>query len=113
MWPIAFIVWCDLWQCTAQSPGTSATNSIARIWPTATSTDTSGQDARGSTQPPSVPVTRKSTPCTWMGWFVMVRLPTRSRTLSPCRTTIGSMPGKTRLLNPQRLKSVMVLTLGT
>ena len=30
-WPIAFIVWCDLWQWIAQSPGSSATNSIARI----------------------------------------------------------------------------------
>ena len=27
LWPMAFMVWCDLWQCSAQSPGSSAVNS--------------------------------------------------------------------------------------
>ena len=59
-WPIGPMVWCDLWQWNAQSPSASATNSIARICPTATSTVTSGHCALSGTQPPSVPVTRKS-----------------------------------------------------
>ena len=36
----------------------------------------------------------------------------RMRTRSFCRTTIGSMPGNTRLLKVHRLKSSMVLTFG-
>ena len=39
------MVWCDLWQWNAQSPGSFAVNSMARIWPTATSVVTSGQRA--------------------------------------------------------------------
>ena len=35
-WLIAFIVWCDLWQWKAQSPGLSATNSMSRVAPTGT-----------------------------------------------------------------------------
>ena len=61
-WPIWVITWCVMWQCMAQSPGSSATNSIARIWPTATSTVTSGQAAPDGTKPPSVPVTMNSWP---------------------------------------------------
>jgi hypothetical protein len=44
-WPIAFMVWCGLWQCSAQSPGASATNSKARMAPTGTSMVVSGQRA--------------------------------------------------------------------
>ncbi|MNT43043.1 hypothetical protein D3C72_1794940 [compost metagenome] len=109
---MAFIVWCDLWQWKAQSPGSVAVNSTARIWPTAISVVTSGQRDSGRVQPPSVPVTSNSWPCMWIGWFVMVRLPTRTRTLSPWRTTIGSIPGKTRLLKVNKLKSVMVMIFG-
>ena len=58
--PMAFMVWCDLWQWNAQSPGSWAVNSMARICPTATSVVTSGQRADFGTQPPSVPVTSKS-----------------------------------------------------
>ena len=57
---MAFMVWCDLWQCSAQSPGSSATNSKARMAPTGMSIVTSGQRASGRTQPPSVHVTSKS-----------------------------------------------------
>ena len=57
---MAFIVWCDLWQWMAQSPGSSATKSNERIWPTATSMETSGQAASSGTQPPSVPETLNS-----------------------------------------------------
>jgi hypothetical protein len=53
--PIAFMVWWLLWQWKAQSPGSSAMNSIWRIWPTATSVVTSGQRADFGTGPPSVP----------------------------------------------------------
>lgn len=112
-WPMAFMAWCDLWQWKAQSPGCSATNSIARIAPTGTSTVTSGQRADGGTQPPSVPVTSNSWPCRWIGWLVMVRLPMRMRTRSPRRTGRAAMPGKTRLFQVHRLKSVMVATFGT
>ncbi|CAM4126121.1 hypothetical protein ACAN107058_22955 [Paracidovorax anthurii] len=111
-WPMAPMVWWLLWQCTAQSPGSSAINSICRIWPTAMSVVTSGQRAEGGTVPPSVPVTSNSWPCTWMGWLVMVRLPTRSRTRSPRPATMGSMPGKTRLFHDQMLKSVISFTRG-
>ncbi|MCY1524589.1 hypothetical protein D9M68_595300 [compost metagenome] len=87
-------------------------NSICRIWPTATSTDTSGQRAVRGTGPPSVPVTSNSWPWMWIGWLVIVRLPARMRTRSPRRTLSVSMAGNTRLLKLQMLKSVMVLTLG-
>ena len=110
---MAFMVWCDLWQWTAQSPRLSALNSMARIWPTATSAETSNHWRSGGIQPPSVPVTLKSTPCTWIGWLVMVRLPKRIRTLSPWRATMGSMPGQTRLLKHHMFMSSIVLTLGT
>ena len=33
-WPIWFITWCVMWQCIAQSPGSSATNSMVRVLPT-------------------------------------------------------------------------------
>jgi hypothetical protein len=66
-WPIAFIVWWLLWQWKAQSPSSSAMNSICRIWPTATSVVTSGQRADFGTGPPSVPVTSNSWPCMWIG----------------------------------------------
>ena len=80
--------------------------------PTGTSVVTSGQRALSGIQPPSVQVTAKWWPCRWIGWLVMVRLPMRTRTRSPLRTTSGSMPGKTRLFQVQRLKSVMVMTFG-
>ena len=57
-------------------------------------------------------LTSKCGPCMWIGWLVMVRLPMRTRTRSPCRTTSGSMPGNTRVFQVHRLKSVMVMTLG-
>ena len=41
-WPIWFIMWCVMWQWSAQSPGTSATNSMARVLPTCTRTVVSG-----------------------------------------------------------------------
>ena len=44
---------------------------------------------------------------------VMVRLPMRTRTRSPLRTLSESMPGNARLFQVHRLKSSMVLTLGT
>jgi hypothetical protein len=62
LWPMAFIVWWDLWQWSAQSPGSVASNSITRIWPTATSVVTSGHRAVGGTHPPSVPATTNSCP---------------------------------------------------
>ena len=111
-WPIAFIVWWLLWQWKAQSPSSSARNSICRIWPTATSVVTSGQRALRGTGPPSVPVTVNSWPCRCIGWLVIVRLPMRTRTRSLCRTTSGLMPGKMRLFQVHRLKSSIVITLG-
>jgi hypothetical protein len=42
-WPICVITWWVMWQCIAQSPGSSATNSITRVLPTGTSTVVSGQ----------------------------------------------------------------------
>jgi len=106
------MVWWLLWQCMAQSPSSSAMNSICRICPTAMSTVTSGQRDSGRVGPPSVPVTSNSMPWMWMGWLVMVRLPTRTCTRSPRRATSGSMPEKTRLFQGQMLKSSTVLTLG-
>jgi len=47
-----------------------------------------------------------------MGWLVIVRLPTRMRKRSPVRKTNGSMPGKTRLFQVHRLKSVISLVHG-
>ena len=44
--------------------------------------------------------------------MVIVRLPMRMRTLSMCRTTSGSMPGKMRLFQLHRLKSSIVMILG-
>ena len=111
-WPIAFMVWCDLWQWNAQSPGLSATNSNARIAPTGTSIVVSGHCALSGIQPPSVHDTAKWWPCRWIGWLVMVRLPMRMRTRSPSRTGSGSMPGNTRLLKVHMLKSVISLTFG-
>jgi hypothetical protein len=35
-WPICVITWCVMWQCTPQSPGLSAVNSIVRVCPVAT-----------------------------------------------------------------------------
>ena len=66
LWPIAFMTWCDLWQWNAQSPGLSATNSMARI-ATGTSTVVSGQRTLFGTQPPSVSATLKLWPWMWMG----------------------------------------------
>ena len=48
----------------------------------------------------------------WIGWFVIVRLPTRTRTRSPVRATSGSMPGNTRLFKVHRLKSVISAVRG-
>ena len=62
--------------------------------------------------PPSVPVIRNSWPCRWIGWFVIVRLPMRMRTLSFFLTTSGSMPGKMRLFQLHRLKSSIVMIFG-
>ncbi len=62
--------------------------------------------------PPSVPVTRNSWPCRWIGWFVIVRLPMRIRTLSFYRTFRESMPGKMRLFQLHRLNSSIVMILG-
>ena len=45
-WPIWFITWWVMWQCIAQSPGSSATNSMVRVLPTGTSTVVSGHWAR-------------------------------------------------------------------
>ena len=87
-------------------------NSIWRIWPTATSVVTSGQRAAFGVGPPSVPVTTNSWPCRCIGWFVIVRLPMRMRTLSPWRTFSESMPGKMRLFHDHRLKSSIVMILG-
>ena len=109
---MAPMVWWLLWQWNAQSPSASAVNSTCRIWPTATSVVTSGQRADFGTGPPSVPVTSNSWPCKWMGWLVMVRLPTRMRTLSFCRATSGVIAGKARLLKVLMLKSVISLTRG-
>ena len=61
---------------------------------------------------PSVPVTRNSCPCRWIGWLVIVRLPIRMRTLSFNRTFNESMPGKIRLFQLHRLKSSIVMILG-
>src|SRR3990167_2456267 len=55
---MAFMVWCDLWQWIAQSPGSSALNSKARMPPTGISIVTSGQRALSGTQPPAVHVDR-------------------------------------------------------
>ena len=65
------------------------------------------------TQPPSVMVTRKSWPCRWIGWLVMVRLPILMRTRSPSLTGSTSMPGNTRALNVHMLKSVISVTFGS
>ncbi len=43
----------------------------------------------------------------------MVRLPTRTRTLSFLETTSGLMSGNTRLFQHQMLKSVISMTRGT
>ena len=56
---MAFMVWWDLWQWKAQSPGTSATTSKTRTAPTGTSMVVSGHCALSGTQPPSVQVTAK------------------------------------------------------
>ena len=53
------------------------------------------------TQPPSVPVTLEVGPCRWIGWLVIVRLPTRMRTRSPVRATKGSMPGRPAVPRPK------------
>ena len=53
-WPIWFITWWVMWQCSAQSPGSSATNSIVRVVPTGTSTVVSGDARDAGTAPPSV-----------------------------------------------------------
>jgi hypothetical protein len=74
---------------------------------------TSGQRDSGRVGPPSVPVTSNSWPWMWIGWLVMVRLPMRTRTRSPFLTLSESMPGKARLFQVHRLKSSMVLILGT
>jgi hypothetical protein len=111
-WPIAFIVWWLLWQWKAQSPSSSARKSICRICPTATSVVTSYWRLLFGVGPPSVPVTRNSCPCRWIGWFVIVRLPMRMRTLSMWLTTSGSMPGKMRLFQLHRLKSSIVMIFG-
>lgn len=87
-------------------------NSTCRIWPTATSVVTSGQRALLGTGPPSVPVTSNSWPWMWIGWLVIVRLPTRMRTRSFCLATSGVIAGNTRLLKVQMLKSVISLTRG-
>ena len=47
-----------------------------------------------------------------MGWLSIVRLPKEKRTRSPFFTTHGSVPGNTRLLNVNRLKSFMMFGLG-
>src|SRR6266566_5121570 len=55
---------------------------------------------------------REAMACRWIGWLVMVRLPIRTRTLSPSRTGSESIPGNTRLFHVHMLKSVISLTLG-
>lgn len=101
LWPIAFIVWCVLWQRNGQ-----------RIAPTGTSIVTSGHRAVSGTQPPSAQVIEKWWPWRWMGWLVMLKLPMRTRTRSLRRTGSGSMPGKTRLFHVYMLKSIISETLG-
>src|SRR5688500_1777992 len=106
------MTWCDLWQWDAQSPGLSATNSIARIAPTGTLVVVSGQRALLGTQPPSVQLTPKLWPWMWMRWLVIERFAIRIRTRSLRSTTRGSITGNTRLLQVQRLKLVISATLG-
>ena len=66
-WAIAFIVWWDLWQCSTQSPGLSATNSKSLVAPTGTLTVFSENRALGGMGPASVPVTWKRCPWMWIG----------------------------------------------
>ena len=54
---IWFIMWCGRWQCSIQSPGNFALNSIVRAWATPTSTVFSGYQSCCGMRPPSVPVT--------------------------------------------------------
>ena len=56
-WPIWFMVWWVMWQCIAQSPGLSATNSKARVVPTGTRTVFWLWRAASGTAPPSISVT--------------------------------------------------------
>jgi hypothetical protein len=48
-WPIWVMTWWVMWQCIAQSPGSSGTNSITRVLPTGTSTVVSGRCADSGT----------------------------------------------------------------
>ena len=105
--PIAFIVWCDMWQCIAQSPAT-ASNSKSRVCPTPTISVTSERHFEGGSRPPSPPVIQNRGPCRWIGWFHIDRLPTRMRTRSPVAATSVSIAGKALLLKVHTSKSVMI-----
>src|SRR5690606_40172887 len=72
-----------------RSPSSSAKNSICRICPTATSVVTSYQRVLFGVGPPSVPVTKNSCPCKWMGWFVIVRLDRKSTRLNSSHVKIS------------------------
>ena len=50
-WPIWFMMWWVMWQWSAQSPGSSATNSMARVLPDGTSTVVSGHWAESGISP--------------------------------------------------------------
>ena len=90
------MTWWVMWQCIAQSPGSSATNSIVRVLPTGTSTVVSGHCADSGIAPPSVSVTSEldSRAGGSGGGPSALRLPMRMRTRSPVFTTSGVGAGE-------------------
>jgi hypothetical protein len=105
---MAPMVWWLLWQWKAQSPGSSAMNSIWRIWPTATSVVTSGQRAvwaraaigAGDLELVAVHVD---------GVVGHGQIAHADAHLVALTATSGLMAGKARLLKVQILKSVISL----
>ena len=110
-WPIAFIVWCDLWQWNAQSPGDRVELDGAHL--------ADGDVGRhlGPARALAAPSRRRcrsprtrGRACGSGGWSSSGCrcgcAPGRR-----CAHTSGSMPGKTRLFQVHRLKSSIVLTL--
>ncbi len=61
--------------------------------PGGTLTVVSGHQALFGIGPPSVSTTHKTWPCMWIGWLVIERLPSRTRTRSPSFTSSGAVPG--------------------
>ena len=112
-WPIAFIVWCDLWQWNAQSPSSVASNSIARICPTAMSVVTSGQrDA--ARRPAAVGAGHLELVAVQVDRMVghrQVADADAHAVVLPHRPS-GRCPGNTRLLKVNRLKSSIVMIFG-